>query len=301
MGSSSLLYMNLMLKYTGPFLFALAFMATSCQEVGPNIDLGGPGRAEGLIDTTYVATTIETPQTKKVLLEDFTGVRCKNCPLGAAQASTLLATYPDRLVVIAQHSRFLATPYTGDPDMRTDFSQSIEEMLAPVLGKPSAAIDRRIFPSETAILQPSIGKWANLVNQQVGSATTPVNLYVETDWNSANRSLKVTVTLHYTGTETGENRLSVCLLEDKVIAAQLQPDDAVDSNYVQRHSLRTMLTRFNGELLNTDKSPGRVIIKEFLLEDITAEWNANELEIVAFVSRSAGSFEVLQVEKVKVQ
>lgn len=283
-----------------PAVLCLALLAwlPSCQEIGPNIDLGGPGRDESLIDTTYVVATVEAPQTKKILLEDFTGVRCKNCPLGAAQASSLLATYPGRVIVVAQHSRFLADPYAGDPDMRTQFSQDIETMLAPVLGKPSGAIDRRIFPGESVILQASVNKWANLVSQQL-STTTPVNLYLQTDWDATTRTLKVTVTLHYTGTETAENRLSVMLVEDRVVAAQLQPNDEVDTNYVQRHNLRTMLTRFNGELLTAELAPGRVIVKEFLLANVPAEWNADELEVVALVARSTGSFDVLQVDSKK--
>lgn len=288
-----------MKRFLIPFCFALLLTMSSCEEIGPNIDLGGPGRDATLADTTYIVSTVETPQTKKVLLEDFTGVRCKNCPLGAAQAASLLALYPDRLVVIGQHSQFLAQPYDGDPDLRTDEAQDLETMLAPVLGKPSGAIDRRVFPGESVILHASINKWASLTDQAM-NATTPVNLYIDKEWDGINRNLKVTITVHYTATETDENRLSVFLLEDNIVASQLQPDDEVDPNYVQKHVMRTMLTRFNGELLIGDKVPGRVFVKGFLLEGVDAEYNADELEVVATVSRSAGSFQVLQVADVKV-
>jgi hypothetical protein len=298
MGNLSLTSMNRIITVS-IFALLLTLSFSSCKEIGPNIDLGGPGRDATLADTTYVAAAVETPQTKKVLLEDFTGVRCKNCPLGAAQASSLLALYPDRLVVMAQHSQFLNQPYDGEPDLRIDEAQDLETMLAPVLGKPSGAIDRRIFPGETVILQASVNKWANLTTQAL-TETTPVNLYIEKDWNSTTRNLTVTVTVHYTGTETGENRLSVFLLEDNIVAAQLQPNDEVDSNYVQRHVMRQMFTRFNGELLIGDKTPGTVFEKGFIIEGVDAEFNADELEIVAIVSRSAGSFQVLQVADVKV-
>lgn len=281
-------------------LFLFLIFLSSCEEIGPNIDLGGPGREAGLIDTTYVLTTVEAPQTKKVLLEDFTGVRCKNCPLGAAQAASILNTYPGRIVIVAQHSRFLAEPYPGNPDLRAPESQELETYLAPVLGKPSAAIDRRIFSGETAILQPNINKWANLASQAI-AATTPVNLTIQNTWDATNRNLKVTVTLHYTGTETGDNRLSIMILEDNVESHQVQPNDEIDTNYVQRHVMRTMLTNFNGELLTAERAPGRVFIKEYLLENIDASWDADELEVVAIVSRSAGSFEVLQVDKADVR
>lgn len=298
MGTTSLDSMKSLLTSISITL-VVALIFSSCKEIGPNIDLGGPGRDEALADTAYVAATVEAPQTKKVLLEDFTGVRCKNCPLGAAQAASLLALYPDRLVVIGQHSQFLAQPYDGDPDLRTDEAQDIETMLAPVLGKPSGAIDRRIFPGESVILHASINKWANLTDQAL-NATTPVNLYIEKEWDATNRNLKVTVTAHYTQNETDDNRLSVFLLEDNVVAAQLQPDDEVDPDYVQKHVMRTMLTRFNGELLVGDKVPGTVFVKGFLLEGVDAEYNADELEVVATVSRSAGSFQILQVANVKV-
>jgi hypothetical protein len=275
-------------------------MMNSCKEVGPDIDLGNGPVDTSLLDTTYVSATIDTQQTKSILIEDFTGVRCKNCPTGAAQARSIEALYPGRVVIVAQHSEFLAEPYAGDPDLRTTFAQDIEDLLAPSLGKPSAAIDRRVYSGEQNILIAQTNKWANYAGQAIGE-TTPVNIYIESEYADSNRSLLLTVTLHYTQAVANDNRISVMLTEDNITANQLQPNDDIDSTYIQEHVLRTMLTRFNGETIDATKEPGRVIIREFKLNEVPLDWNPDEMHAVVLVHESGSSFKVLQVQSISIK
>ena len=58
---------------------AAMFWLSACEEKGPLINFeDGPVAS----DTTYVAAP-ETPQTKKLLVEEFTGASCTNCPAAA--------------------------------------------------------------------------------------------------------------------------------------------------------------------------------------------------------------------------
>ena len=47
-------------------------------------------------------TSLVQAQTKKVLLEEFTGARCGNCPMGSYYIDSMLAKYPD-LITVSLH------------------------------------------------------------------------------------------------------------------------------------------------------------------------------------------------------
>lgn len=284
-----------MFRQSLPYIIAVAALwaFASCTEIGPDINLGGNNRDADLLDTTYVASNVDAPQTKQVMIMDFTGVKCKNCPTGAQQIEDLKTQYPGKILSAGMFSDFLSDPYTGDEDLRTDVAQDVQDMLAPFLGKPSAAIDMNLFSGENGVLVTSVSKWAGFVSQRVG-LTPPVNLTVENTYNATSRELVVRVTAEYTSAVSGDNRLSVMLVEDGIVTSQLLPNNDVDTSYAQHNVLRDMLTRFNGELLDVDKTAGRVVIKEFRLDDVPAVWNADNLNVIAYIHRFGGSFEVLQ-------
>lgn len=289
--------MNKIASIALAFIVAALFY-TSCEEVGPDIDLGGSTRSAELVDTTYIATTVETPEVKKVLVLDFTGVKCKNCPLGNEAVDDMLQNNPDEVVAMAMYSEFLCAPYDGDPDLRNEYAQSVQDMLSPFFGKPSAAIDQVQFSGAQGIMDPVVNKWAGFLNQRLGNST-PVNLAIETEYVPTTREVKVRVTIHYTGNNSGENRLTVALTESGIIASQLLPNDDVDANYEHNHMLREMLTRFNGEVLDSSLVPGRVYIKEFkhmIPENMIPE----NMHVVAYVHGFGGTFEVFQAEEAEV-
>ena len=61
------------------------------------------------------------PLTQKVLLEDFTGQFCGNCPAAGIMAHTLKQQYGERLVVLEAHvTTYFAGP-KADPKYATDF------------------------------------------------------------------------------------------------------------------------------------------------------------------------------------
>src|SRR5688572_21847715 len=94
-------------------LSAVLISFNSCEEIGPAIDLTEDTTA----DTTYVVTQIETPQDKNVVLEEFTGARCVNCPQGHVLLDNLENQHGERFIAISNHSEFLAEPYEGDHDL----------------------------------------------------------------------------------------------------------------------------------------------------------------------------------------
>ena len=110
------------------FFFVVLLAVSSCcfNETSPVIpclscDDGGDGP-----DTTEVV--------KKVLIEEFTGVRCVNCPQGSAEIENLLSIHGDKLVAISIHAGFFAPPYPESLyDLRTpDGDKKIGEFFEPI-------------------------------------------------------------------------------------------------------------------------------------------------------------------------
>ena len=264
----------------------------SCEEIGPIIDLTGTFNA----DTTYVATEVESPQIKNVLLEEFTGVKCVNCPKGHEILDDLESQYTSRFIAVSVHSKFQSDPYDNDPDLNNPYADSLETFLGPIPAKPSGSIDRKKFPGDDLVLLTS--KWVNDVNQQM-ALSTPVNINITVEYIQVTRAATATITLHHTSEDTLDSRLTVMLLEDNITTLQLDVT-GIDSNYVQDRVLRMTLPSTSGMPLNITRERGRVIVRSFNI-NLPDDWKDENLRIIAFVHRSGSSKEVIQVAQEKIK
>lgn len=281
--------------------FICFYLLNSCKEVGPDIDLGGNNSNDtSLIDTSYIITNIPPAQQKVVLLEDFTGVRCINCPDGHLQAENILNTYPEKVIAVSMHSNFLGVAYDNQPELRIAEAQDLEELLGPAAAKPMAAIDRVLYSGETSVLQ-FLQQWSGRVAQEINS-TVPVNIDLQNriEQTDSGKNIITKVTLTYLQNTNVENRLTVFLEEENVRAAQLT-SSGVDSNYIHKHTARAFFTRFNGVPLATTPQQGTVIVKEFKLNNINANFKIEDLNVIAFVHEFGSSQRVLQVQVKKVE
>jgi hypothetical protein len=150
-----------------------------------------------------------------------------------------------------------------------------------------------LFNGESDILQ-FLQQWSGRTNEQLAKNVT-VNIALEnrleaTD-NGVNLIAKATAT--YLENTTAENRITLVLIEENVVAAQLT-NSGVDSNYVHKNVARAFLTRFNGNVITAEKNSGTVIVKEFKLNNIPAAWKLNDLKVVAFIHEFGSSQKVLQ-------
>jgi len=115
-------------------IFIMGISLVSCDEVPVVIPSGPSGPTEPVGGDTTL---------RVVLLQELTGVKCPNCPTGAAEAKRLLEVYDEQLAVIGVHGDFLTTPLPESQyDFRNEFSRTIESST-PFIGKPAGAVNRR--------------------------------------------------------------------------------------------------------------------------------------------------------------
>jgi hypothetical protein len=211
----------------------------------------------GLSAQSLVATD---PLPKNAVLEEFTGIHCGYCPDGHAIGQALLDNNPNRVVIISMHQGTYAVPDQGEPDYRTSWGDSLA-IQAGVTGYPMGTINRHIFKgSRTAM---SRGDWTVSANQIMGEMS-PVNVGVQSNYDSMSRELHIVVELYYTANSPQPtNRLNIALLQNHVYGPQLGGGSG--NEYEHMHMLRDLITRQWGELiLNT--SQGSFTRREFIYQ-----------------------------------
>ena len=285
------------------FLFSLVLAAlSSCDKV----------------NDPYCATapTIDTTVTKvrKVLLEDYTGHKCGNCPPAAVTAQTIKSTYGDRLVIMSVHAGFYATPlaapYTYDfrTVPGTDYDNFFGNGAA---GNPNGMVNRIGYPTTTQVK--SISTWGTLVDGLMAIAPDAY-IKITNNYNSSTRVLNTTINTEFLNMMSGSYKLVVLLTEDSIVQPQLdyaQPTGQQNVlNYVHHHVLRAGIssTSWGDVIAPTGAAAGDTMVNTFTYT-LPATFPAtaggiapkeDDCYVVAYIY-DVVTYEVIQVEEKKIK
>lgn len=278
------------------FLFVLicAFVLVSCDEEEQPIIESGTYRSD-LYGPAPVFTPSGTPL-QRVLLEDFTGHDCGNCPNGHMRAAELLDTYDENVAVVAIHAGSLAAPLP--PEYPNDWTtpEGTYYLLTQV-GQdimPKGRINRR--PGASTIFSPSA--WAGQVAEAIAEQPS-VNMQVKADYQPTNNHWNVHVFSEWLANVTGNYKLVVLLTESGIIAPQLfyGNDPEYIEEYHHEHMLRTSGTGATGLTAYTNPSAGTTDVESYTF-DWNNAWNADSCEVIAFLT-DGDNGRVLNVAKTK--
>lgn len=273
------------------FSFILVF-SPSCDKIDdPIIKLDAcVAQCEALPSENYIIK-------KAVLIEEFTGITCNNCPDAAAKAQELQVANPGRVVLIAIHASSFAIPNPAegyDADFRSTMGTEYYNFVNPI-GLPIGTIDRLDHPGQQ--FPKPFTLWERNVNDQlalgdtadVGILAIP-NFVIEGSDTSICLEVKFKAmadvssdSIYWTG----------YLLENDIKAQQKMPDGSKNKDYKHKHVLRsgftttfgTPIPNFTGELNSTGCSSS-VIAKD-------PSWKSDNLEVVVMVY-NVNTFEVIQ-------
>lgn len=236
-----------------------------------------------------------------VLLEEFTGVGCTNCPKGSREIENLLTQFPDNLIAVSIHAGFFADTNIfsfGKYDFRTEEGTFLFGYLGPNLGYPAGVVDRIPVNGD---MQIGRNQWASAITNDIQDQPA-VELSIEKSYNSTTRELVVTIKGIGKESVTGEIRLSVMVTESGIVDAQddQEADPHIVLDYVHNHALRDMFTPAAGATLFQNLIVGQTFSQTYsmILNDT---WVPENMEIVAFASVVNGNtFPVLQAASVHV-
>lgn len=240
------------------------------------------------------------PAVRKVLLEDYTGHKCVNCPEAAITARSLEELHEGRLIVMAVHAGFYALPGTGDYalDLRAKAGEEWNTEFT-FVSYPNGMVNRKVFET-SRILGPD--KWGNSVGQIITSPPD-VQMMITNTYDSSSRQVMSTVYNRFITELPGEYTLTVCMVEDSIIGAQKNNNPNIGPypdwyNYIFNDVLRGSLNGTYGEVLTTSPEADLTYLGRFQ-SILSQELAAKNCWILAFVSNKA-TREILQVEKKKI-
>lgn len=243
---------------------------------------------------------IQVAVQKNVLLEDYTGVRCTNCPAAGEMALELQKQYGHNVIVLGVHSGFLSAPIGGYPNFKTKEGDEWYNFFG-FDSNPIGTINRKFNSGSYAFNSPEWGDAiaATLQEEAVVEMTPIVN------YDESNRELEINVFSKFL-TEMIDTtyRLTVCIMEDSIVGKQLTPDGD-DLDYVHRHVFRETINGTWGESLNgTDENPLVIAPKEMIIKSYSVKlnetYNADQCYVIAYVANGETK-EVLQVIEKKIK
>lgn len=231
--------MKLLWKH-GLYLVLAGLMATSC-DVIPYKDA--------------YTTRSQTPDTtqseyapRMVLIEDFTGHTCGNCPVAHAEAKKLSDLYKGKVAIMGIHIGFYAKPKnladgSYKEDYRTAAGDAIESIFnVEPAGLPKGLINRNRFGgSGVAILNST--DWESKLVQILDEPNPAIKVELASVHNPSNGNLSVESKITFQKGYEGKLKVAMYVTEDSLVNWQKiygnDPENV--PNYLHRHVLRTDL------------------------------------------------------------
>jgi len=285
------------------------FVSTACDKIdAPYVIPNVPKDTAACPVPDFPAVTAHY---KRVLIEDYTGHNCPNCPRAGLIAADLKEHYEDSVVVVAVHAGFFAKVSASDPVWAYDFRtvagtdwDNFFEISA--VGNPNGMVNRKGYPDNQHVLSPPT--WANAVKSAVAEAPLlDLQLITEYDEGEDKLCIHAKTTFLQTISDRALN-ISILITEDSIVQAQKNSDPTVGPtpqilDYVHMHVMRGAVNGTWGTPIHSlDELSNEPVIKTFPVH--LSDFNLNTMiakncHVVAFVY-DINTKEILQVAEMKV-
>jgi len=241
---------------------------------------------------------------RKVLVEDYTGAKCGNCPRASRSIYDLKAIYGDNLIIMAIHAGGFAVPYgAGAPyytyDFRTPEGTELDtDFGISLAGNPNGMVNRRKVDGSYII---GATKWASEVdNVLTDPSPVPLKITITNNYNASSRELQTEVSSEFFTTLQGTYKLCVFMVEDSIVQWQKDYDASPDDVelYTHREVFRHSMNGTYGEALaETEAGTTSTLSYTYTLP---LEWSEGHVSIIAYVYNET-SKEILQVEQNEIE
>ena len=234
---------------------------------------------------------------RKMLVEEFTGHRCTNCPAGHQILESLHQQYGDTLVAVGIHYGALAKPSGTlfSYDFRTDAGNEIGDAYT-IDAIPSAIMNRNDKEGGWQREQ-----WASVI-REIDRSDVPAAVQIINQYDAASMTLKANVKVTLLKDYGYPLRLVVYVIEDGIVKPQKDGSQDIE-DYTHNHVLRTALTDPFGFPLRNNLSTwtsGDTETFGVSVNLANTDWNPDNCSVVAFLYDPT-NMDVLQVERLAVK
>ena len=220
-----------------------------------------------------------TGYVKRVLVEDFTGQRCVNCPDAAQMLSGLKEeTYGDRMILVAMHAGGLSL---GTP-LHNDVAQIYMTALGMGANNPAISIDR-VYNDDGVY-----SNWPNAIASRA-AASTPCEVKPFVSMGS-DRSVSVLAQVSFSSAVSDSIGVQHWLVEDSIVGFQITHEGS-NMEYVHNHVFRDCLYDDIWGMPMPTTDGGDYLAGQSYMSPATAgyiipdDWDIDNLSIVSFVFR----------------
>ena len=234
------------------------------------------------------------PTGKTVLIKDFTGARCVNCPAAAEYAHNLQHQLDeDHIFIMSVHAGYLAQPIGSFPNFLTEEGT---EWYNNHDSNPLFAVDHVALTDGNTFNEGQIDApvTAALEEEQT------FEIVVDRQFEEASRHLQVNVQAIALVDFDGEFYITACLVEDHITGWQTTPA-GVDKEYDFRNVFRGTLNGAYGEAFEEYHVDSDDTFFFSYSTDINADYNADECYLMVYVYDKRQGDKILQtaVKKIK--
>lgn len=252
--------------FLGVATAAMAMAAASCS----NIDEG---------DRLIYVKPAEVG--RAILIEDFTGQKCINCPTGTEIINSIVETYgEENVIAVGIHSGPLG--FAGNSKTVGLMTGTGNEYYTRwdkenKMGQPWVIFNRKTSPDS------HYNNWAAMVGTII-SEKANLSVKIANAYDAATRTLTTTVGADgVNGTVNG--KLQVWIVEDGVKALQMMPDGKSNKEYIHNHVFRAAVNGTWGEDVTVKE--GETTTRQYQYK-LPETWNADNIAVVAFVYNDGG-------------
>lgn len=270
---------NIKLLLSISILFAMGGLC-SCDNVPederfvevPSVDPPGNDPGENPGENPGEDPGDEMPK-RRVLVQEFTGQGCINCPQGAAIVHSLQSQRPGRIVAVNMHAS--DSPFCrplGGLKLTSDEANVYYNYFKPG-ALPAALIDGAVPLTNTAL-------WTDAILNAL-SLPTVAKLELETAYDASTRELKVTYTSKFYNALATPLNINIWVMENGIVGPQYSGQNIV-RDYVHNHVLRTTLTgewgiKLADSFIKTDEFTYTYTVT------LDESWVAENCEVIAFL------------------
>ena len=234
------------------------------------------------------------PTGKTVLIKDFTGARCVNCPSAAEYAHNLQHQLgEDHVFIMGVHAGYLAQPLGQFPDFLTDEGT---EWYNNSSSNPLFAVDHVALTEGNALYVEQIDAPVAAALEEEQS----FEILVVPSYDEDNRQLEVAANVVSLTGMDGQFYITVCLVEDNIVGWQTIPG-GVDREYVFRNVFRGTLNGAGGEKFEDTHVDANETFRFNYSTELNAAYNADECYLMVYVHDKNQGDKILQtaVKKIK--
>lgn len=239
------------------YIPVLAVAMTACSDVSE--------------DDRYIDTGVFTPA-RAVLIEDFTGQNCVNCPAAHEIIEKLQEQYGDYIIPVSIHAGGFGISVDRG-GLATTVGNEYNDHWG-INSWPAGIVDRNSGIT-------TYDQWAAIARTDMSRPAT-MELSIEASLNAGSESADVTVTVN--PEVTAKATLQVWVIENGIVARQRSGNETI-RDYVHNNVFRAPVNGTWGQEISytateTDERTFTV--------DLESGWDPANLDIVAFVYDNSG-------------